>query len=127
MYCDITYYDTIQDSSKGGAVEIGCSDLYMMLCTSLLYNTTPIHCTPLPLHPPLRNVEPYDMFNITMMEWEVLRDSQRPRLPKTGSFMNVYHIIAMIIYIYIYTYTHTHTYTYTYTPLCIYIYIYDCE
>ena len=29
--------------------------MYMMLCTSLLYDTTPIHCTPLPLHPPLMN------------------------------------------------------------------------
>ena len=27
----------------------------MLLCTSLLYKTTPIHCTPLPLHPPLMN------------------------------------------------------------------------
>ena len=27
----------------------------MMSCTSLLYDTTPIHCTPLPLHPPLMN------------------------------------------------------------------------
>ena len=26
--------------------------IYMTLYTSLLYNTTPIHCTPLPLHPP---------------------------------------------------------------------------
>ena len=31
--------------------------IYVMLCTSLSYNTTPIHCTPLPLHPPLRNVD----------------------------------------------------------------------
>ena len=29
----------------------------MLLCTSLLYNTTPIHCTPLPLHPPLMNTQ----------------------------------------------------------------------
>ena len=29
--------------------------IYMMLHTSLLSNTTPIHCTPLPLHPPLMN------------------------------------------------------------------------
>ena len=35
-------------------METGCSD-FMMLCTSLLCNTTPIHCTPLPLHPPLMN------------------------------------------------------------------------
>ena len=26
-----------------------------MSCTSLFYNTTPIHCTPLPLHPPVMN------------------------------------------------------------------------
>ena len=43
----------IQYSSKGGAVETGCSDLYYrMLYISLVYNTTPIHRTPLPLHPP---------------------------------------------------------------------------
>ena len=27
----------------------------MLLYTSLLYTTTPIHCTPLPLHPPAMN------------------------------------------------------------------------
>ena len=27
----------------------------MLLCTSLLYDTTPIHCTPLRLHPPVMN------------------------------------------------------------------------
>ena len=31
--------------------------VYMTLYTSLLYNTTPIHYTPLPLHPPLPNVQ----------------------------------------------------------------------
>ena len=29
--------------------------IYMMIYTSLLCNTTPIHCTPLPLHPPVMN------------------------------------------------------------------------
>ena len=29
----------------------------VMLYTSLLYNTTRIHCTPLPLHPPLMNIQ----------------------------------------------------------------------
>ena len=29
----------------------------MMLSTSLLYNTTPIRCTPLPLHPPVMNTQ----------------------------------------------------------------------
>ena len=36
-----------QDSAKGGAVETGCSDVYDVIFTSLLHNTTPIHCTPL--------------------------------------------------------------------------------
>ena len=31
--------------------------IYMTLCTSLLYDTTPIHCTPLPLHPPVMNTQ----------------------------------------------------------------------
>ena len=31
--------------------------IHMPLYTSLLYNTTPIHCTPLPLHPPLMNTQ----------------------------------------------------------------------
>ena len=44
----------LQDSSKGGAVEQGVV-MYMMLYTSLLYNTTPIHCTPLRLHPLVMN------------------------------------------------------------------------
>ena len=29
----------------------------MLLYTILLYNTSPIHCTPLPLHPPLMNTQ----------------------------------------------------------------------
>ena len=31
--------------------------VYMTLYTSLLYNTTPIHCTPDPLHPPLQSIQ----------------------------------------------------------------------
>ena len=31
--------------------------IYWMLYTSLLYNATPIHCTPLPLHPPVMNTQ----------------------------------------------------------------------
>ena len=49
-----------QDSSKGGAVETGCSDLYDVKYY-LSYNTTPIHCTPLRLHPPLMNTQYYIM------------------------------------------------------------------
>ena len=31
--------------------------IYIMLYTSLLYNTTPIHFTPDPLHPPLQSIQ----------------------------------------------------------------------
>ena len=31
--------------------------IYMTLYTSLLYNATPIHCTPLRLHPPLQSIQ----------------------------------------------------------------------
>ena len=31
--------------------------IYMTLYTSLLHNTTPIHCTPLRLHPPLQSIQ----------------------------------------------------------------------
>ena len=31
--------------------------IYMTVYTSLLYNTTPIHCTPDPLHPPLQSIQ----------------------------------------------------------------------
>ena len=40
-----------QDSSKG------CSDLYGAIMLVLLYDTTPIHCTPLRLHPPVMNTQ----------------------------------------------------------------------
>ena len=31
--------------------------VYMMLYTSFVYTTTPIHCIPLPLHPPVMNTQ----------------------------------------------------------------------
>ena len=31
--------------------------IYLTLYTSLLCNTTPIHCTPDPLHPPLQSIQ----------------------------------------------------------------------
>ena len=33
----------------------------MLLRTSSLHNTTPIHCTPLPMHPPMMNTQPGSM------------------------------------------------------------------
>ena len=43
-----------QDSAKGGAVETGCSGLHYIIAV-LLYDTTPIRCTPLRQHPPVMN------------------------------------------------------------------------
>ena len=42
-----------QDSSKGVQWKQGV--VMYMIYAGLLYNTTPIHCTPLPLHPPVMN------------------------------------------------------------------------
>ena len=47
----------IEIHQKGGAVETGGKVIYMMSYTSLLYTTTPIHCTPLPLHSPVMNTQ----------------------------------------------------------------------
>ena len=46
----------LQDSAKGGGQwKQGVVVIYTMLHASLLHNTTPIHCAPLPLHPPVMN------------------------------------------------------------------------
>ena len=57
---------------KQGAV------IYMTLYTSSLYNTTPTHCTPDPLHPPLQSIH--------------------------FGFVLHYMVFVMYIYIYIYIY-----------------------
>ena len=41
-------------SAKGGAVETGCSGLHDVIYQ---FTTTPIHCTPDPLHPPLQSIQ----------------------------------------------------------------------
>ena len=58
MYICIYIYIYIgsQDSSKGVQWKQGVV-ICMMLYTSSLYNTAPIHCTPLPLHPPVMNTQ----------------------------------------------------------------------
>ena len=40
--------------------------IHMMLYTSLLYNTTPIQGTPLPLHPPVMNTQPCEVTYATI-------------------------------------------------------------
>ena len=53
-------YGAIRRSTfrKGGVQWKQGVVIYMTLYTSLLYSTTPIHCTPLRLHPPLVNTQP---------------------------------------------------------------------
>ena len=48
-----------------------------MLCTSLLYNTTPIHCTPLPLHPPLQSILGARLFVRILVSSETWREASR--------------------------------------------------
>jgi len=45
-----------QDSTKGVQWKQGVV-IYIMSCTVSLHDATPIHCTPLPLHPPLLNTQ----------------------------------------------------------------------
>ena len=72
----------------------------MILHTSSLRSATPIHCTPLRLHPPLMNTH---------------------MTPARG-------YISLSLYIYIYAYVYIHIYIYIHTHTCvhanIYIYIY---
>ena len=65
--------------------------IYMTLCTSLLYSTTPIHCTPHPLHPPLQSIQ------VVTRHWTQVLDNFNP----IGQYL-YYDIHAILIYIYIY-------------------------
>ena len=86
---------------------------YMMLYTSLSYSTTPIHFTPLPLHPPGMS---------TQQHFCRLRRSPSA-LPRTVSFSYYYHY-----YYYYYYYCYIHIYIYIciciFVSVYIYIYIY---
>ena len=91
----------------------------MVLCTSLLYNTTPIHCTPDPLHPPLQSIQ---------REGEM---SCRCSCPGCLIIIIVLLLLLLLSYIYIYIYIVTHlciyiyiyTYTHVYVCICMYIYV----
>ena len=83
--------------------------IYIMLYTSSLYSTTPIHCTSLPLHPPVMNTQ------------------FRGRHPDSPSSCGRHADILCYCYIwinnislslYIYMYIYMHIY------ICIYICIY---
>ena len=51
----------------------------MTLYTSLLHNTTPIHCTPLRLHPPVMNIHSMTYTPITLRRDESTRRRRRRR------------------------------------------------
>ena len=93
--------------------------IYMMLYISLLYNTTRIRCTPLPLHP--------TVMNIRMGAWRMPRPVARalPECPPAGPSKHIYiyiytYIYTCILYVYIYIYI----YVYIYMYICIYVYMY---
>ena len=72
----------------------------MTLYTSLLYSTTPIHCTPLRLHPPLVNTD------CNKNGMGQTRSQPESTIPKENNYVHMY--ICIYIYIYIYIYVHTH-------------------
>ena len=79
---------------KQGAV------ISMMLYTSLLHNITPIHCTPLPLHPSLMNTQgPHSRETIHVC---------------VCIYIYICIILPVYIYMYIYIYVCTHIYIYIY-------------
>ena len=53
------YRYTLQRGAQRRQGVVSC----MVLCTILLCNTTPIHCTPLPLHPPVMNTHKQNISN----------------------------------------------------------------
>ena len=87
----------------------------MLLHTSLLYKTTPIRCTPLPLHPPLQCIQQLKGF-CSIRAGENIIKTQLTYILHTYT----YHIHIHLRTSYTYTYVYIHTYMY----MCIYIYIY---
>ena len=54
--------------------------VYIILYTMLLYNTTPIHCTPFPLHPPLPSIQELSETSLGYAKLsELLQDSPRQK------------------------------------------------
>ena len=87
----------------------------MMLYTSLLYNTTPIHCTPLPLHAPVINTQ----VHLAHRGEGRARDAAARGPDVRGRRVDIY------IYIYIYVERERERlYIYIYLSLSLYIYIY---
>ena len=86
--------------------------IYMTLYTSLLYNSTPIRCTPHPLHPHLQSIQ------ALAANFGNLR-APIEHMEAWGGFPS-----GIYVYIYIYIYIHAHTYIYNYLNYNIYIYTY---
>ena len=84
LYYTILYYNKLYIPQRGVQWKQGVV-VCMMLYTILLYSTTPIHCTPLPLHPPVMNTH-----------YAMIRKEQ----------------VCIYIYIYIYVYTYIYIYVY---------------
>ena len=87
----------------------------MMLFTSLLYNTIPIRCTPLRLHPPVVNTQ----YGLDSSVRACLYRIGIARVPCSVVIAIVTSCVChwQVICIYIYIYIHTHLYIYIY--ICI--------
>ena len=78
-----------------------------MLYTSLLYNATPIHCTPLPLHPPAQIRR---WWCLAWANKKLVPDGQHThmlqQLDKTSLSLSISLSLSLYIYIYIYSYVY---------------------
>ena len=98
----------------------------MTLYISLLYNTTPIHCTPDPLHPPLQSIH-------SATTPFVLTPSGSCRLPRPARLIvcacpacsaTPAYLAPYLHYLYCYCYCYYQCCYYSCYFLIIYIYIY---
>ena len=74
----------------------------------LLYNTTPIHCTTLPLHPPVMNTHnrPLPRPGAPRQRVDL---GETPRASMTCHIAYLPISLSLSLYIYIYIHTHLHT------------------
>ena len=126
--------------------------IYMMLYTSWLHNSAPIHCTPLPLHPPVMNTHSRSsgfhrggavgggcsvvidyQYWITQVQCSIpfrISDLWLPLPPRAASSLATHPWTprprrvrhTYNVCVYIYIYIYIHMYNYIYIYIYIYIY-----
>ena len=112
--------------------------VYILWCIVLLNNTTPIHCTPLRLHPPMPSIHRHRQEFYDLATYRAVLFQHRNAIPQNFkswrkqhtalqallSFHNAPPGVLRHTYIYIYICLYIYIYTYIHLSLSLYIYIY---